>query len=452
LKEIDERQRFEIAAHAASLGVWDWDLTTGGFYYSARAKEICGFDPILDVTYEHVVSVTHPDDFPWTSALGQRSVDPAIRAKDPYRYRIVRADTGAVRWVLAHGEAVFDETTNPPTALRYIGTLQDITQQHVAEQALVESESRLRYAIEAGNMAVWEIDLDRRTITPSPQLNRLCGFPSDATPTLDDIRARYAPGEEERIEKERAELVARGETHIQTTFKQLWPDGTERWLLLRAGVAPPTDTIARRAIGVLMDVTAQKLAEQNAALIAGEMQHRVKNALTVVQTLAVQSFRGKTDVSEVRKAFMGRLQALANATQSITTDGWSDTDLRTLIDAIAMPYRSAERDPFLLNGPTVQLPSKGATAVALGLHELCTNAVKYGALSVPDGRVSIDWSVADNVLCLIWTESDGPPVGSSPAKGFGTVMLQRGLLEPGAVDLRFEPSGVKCTLRVSIAA
>ena len=452
MTDIDERQRFEIAAHAASLGVWDWDLTTGGFYYSARAKEICGFDPAHEVTYEQIVSVTHPDDFPWTSALGDRSVDPAIRAKDPYRYRVVRADTREVRWVLAHGEAIFDETTNPPTALRYIGTLQDITQQHDAERALVESESRLRYAIEAGNMAVWEIDLDRRTITSSPQLNKLCGFPPDASPTLEDIRARYAPGEEERIEKERAELVARGETHMQTTFKQLWPDGTEHWLLLRASAAPATDTIAHRAIGVLIDVTAQKLAEQSTALIAAEMQHRVKNALTVVQTLALQSFRGKTDIAEVRETFMGRLRALAHATQSITTDGWSDSDLHALIDAIVMPYRSAERDPFRLSGPVIQLPSKGATAVALGVHELCTNAVKYGALSVPEGRVAIDWSVTNDVLCLAWTEYDGPPVGPPPAKGFGTVMLRRGLLEPGAVDLRFEPNGVKCTLRVSTVA
>ena len=448
MTKFDDRHRFEIAAHAASLGVWDWDLTTGKFYYSERAKEICGFDPSKDVTYEQIVSVTHPDDLPWTSALGARSIDPQVRARDPYRYRIVRADTGAVRWVLAHGEAVFDETTSPATALRYVGTLQDITQQHEAEQALIESESRLRYAIEAGNMAVWEIDLDRNTITPSPQLNRLCGFPVDATPTLEDLRGRYAPGEEERIERERSELVARGETQIQTTFKQLWPDGSEHWLLLRASAAPPSETIARRAVGVLVDITAQKLAEQNAAMIAREMQHRVKNALTVVQTLAAHSFRGNTDVEEVRRSFMGRLGALAAATQSVTSDGWSDSDLHQLIEQIVKPYRGAERDPFLLQGPAVHLPRKGATAVALGLHELCTNAIKYGALSVPDGRVKIDWSMRDEMLLLTWTELDGPVVGYPPAKGFGTALLQRGLLEPGAVDLVFESTGVVCHLRV----
>jgi two-component sensor histidine kinase len=201
-------------------------------------------------------------------------------------------------------------------------------------------------------------------------------------------------------------------------------------------------------VGVLVDITAQKLAEQNAAMIAREMQHRVKNALTVVQTLAAHSFRGNTDVEEVRRSFMGRLGALAAATQSVTSDGWSDSDLHQLIEQIVKPYRGAERDPFLLQGPAVHLPRKGATAVALGLHELCTNAIKYGALSVPDGRVKIDWSMRDEMLLLTWTELDGPVVANPPAKGFGTTLLQRGLLEPGAVDLVFESTGVVCHFRV----
>jgi PAS domain S-box-containing protein len=452
LAQSDEAGRFEIAAHAASLGVWDWDLTSGKFYYSRRAKEICGFPPDAEVTFEQVRSATHPDDLPRTSALGRRAVDPAVRAHEPYRYRVIRADTGEVRWVLAQGDAVFDGDGPSAAALRYIGTLQDITQQRNAEQALVESEARLRYAIEAGNMAVWEIDLERNTITPSPELNALCGFPLDAKPTLEDIRARYAPGEEERIEQERIALMARGETSIQTTFKQIWPNGTERWLLLRASVAPPSDAIARRVIGVLIDITAQKLAEQQAALIAGEMQHRVKNALAVVQTLAVQSFRNQSDVKAASNAFLGRLQALAAATQSITTDGWSESDLRTVIDAVVQPYRDVQSDPFFIVGVPLRLPRKAATAVALGIHELCTNAVKYGALSVESGRVEIGWVAADDLLTLTWRETGGPAVAVPPAKGFGTTMLQRGLLEPGAVKLLFQSEGVVCTISVPLPA
>ena len=449
--EFDERLRFEIAAHAVSLGVWHWDLQTGVFYYSERAKQICGFEAGGEVTFEHVRSVTHPDDYPWTTALAARSFDPADRAEEPYRYRIFRADTGELRWVIAHGKAIFSGEGPTATALHYIGTIQDITQQRNAEQALVESEARLRYAIEAGKMAVWEIDLDRNTITPSPELNELCGFPPDASPSLEEFRSRYAPGEESRIDRESAEIRARGETQIQTTFKQLWPDGTEKWLLLRASVAPPSDTIARRVIGVLIDITAQKLAEERAALIAGEMQHRVKNALSVVQTLALQTFRADADIVKSRDAFLGRLQALAAATHYITTDGWGESGIHQLIDAVTRPYRSAIADPFAISGPDIHLGRKAATALALALHELSTNALKYGALSVPGGRVLIEWTVDNELLELSWHEVGGPQVVTPSAKGFGTTMLRRGLLEPGAVELSFDPDGVRCQLRVVIA-
>ncbi|MEO9231278.1 MAG: HWE histidine kinase domain-containing protein [Devosia sp.] len=449
--ENDDIRRFEVAAHAASLGVWDWDLATNIFFFSGRAKEICGFDATAEITFDQVRAVTHPEDHSRTSQMAIRAIDPLLREKVPYRYRVVRADTGETRWVLAHGEAIFEGEGSGGSATRYIGTLQDITAQHNAEQALIESEARLRYAIEAGKMAVWEIDLDRDAITPSPDLNTLCGFPPDAPVSLDDIRSRYAPGEEERIEQEAAALRALGETRIQTTFRQLWPDGTEKWLLLRATAAPPTETIPNRVIGVLIDITAQKLAERKAALIAGEMQHRVKNALSVVQSLAVQSFRNKTDLGEAKDAFLGRVRALSAATETVTSEGWADSDLRELLEVIIAPYKGGDHDAFAVAGPAVRLSKKAATAVSLGLHELCTNAVKYGALSVPEGHVDISWRASAEQVDLQWKESGGPAVVVPENSGFGLSMLTRGLLGPGAVDLSFSPLGVVCRMHVKLA-
>src|SRR3569833_172594 len=281
---------FEIAAHAASLGVWDWDLQSNKFNYSLRAREICGFTANQQLTYDDVVRVTHPDDLPRTAALARRALDPTIRDNQPYRYRIVRADTGEVRWALAHGEAIFDpdNPTKPPT--HYIGSLQDITDQHQAEQALLESEARLRLAIEAGRMAVWELDLGRNVLTPSRELNELFGFPADARPTVEEITERYAPGERERLDREGAEIAARGETEIQTTMKQVWPDKSELWFLLRAKAADSTDKIANRVVGVVIDITAQKRAEEQAEFISREMQHRVKNVLTITQSMTRQTF------------------------------------------------------------------------------------------------------------------------------------------------------------------
>ena len=443
---MDEvERRFEVAAHAANLGVWDWDLATNAFVYSRKAKEICGFNPDLPVTFEQILAVTHPEDLPRTTALAARALDPAIRATDRYRYRVVRADTNEIRWVLAHGHAIFDLDTSPDQAIRYIGTLQDITEQKLAEDSLAEGEARLRLAVEAGKLAVWELNLDAGQITPSPELNVLCGFPADISPSLADFRSRYAPGEAERIDREGAAIKAKGGTSIQSEFKQIWPDGSVKWLLLRAQVAPPTEKIKNRVIGILIDITDRKLAEERSELIAREMEHRVKNSLAVVRSLTEQSFRQKADAQTVRVGLLGRLRAFETATQFALRGSDIDEDLRELINAIVEPYRQTDIDPFVIEGPHQPIDGKAAISLALALHELCTNAVKYGALSIAGGRVSITWKVTGSGLRLIWKEAGGPPVAFPKSRGFGATLLRRNLF-PGpddSVELSFEPDGVR---------
>jgi len=341
--------------------------------------------------------------------------------------------------VLAHGEAIFAAEGSSRRAVRYIGTLQDITVQHDAEQALIESEARLRLAVETGRAAVWEIDLDRNALTPSPELNTLFGFPVDARPSIAEFEARYAAGESDRLRQESAELQARGETEIQTPLNIIAVDGVERSLLLRARVAPPTDAIQHRVIGVLIDITSQRRAEQRAELIAGEMQHRVKNLLAIVQSLATQSFKNRHD--DASKAFIGRLQALAVATQNMKGDGRRAGALREIIEQAVGPYRS-EDNAIVMSGDDAQVSSKTATALALGLHELCTNAVKYGSLSVPGGKIELKWIIERETLKLSWVERGGPLVEPPSQIGFGTQVLTRGLFGEN-VQLVFDPAGVE---------
>ena len=252
---ISDARRLQVATRAAALGIWDWDLRTNRFTYSDRAREICGLPPDEPVTIEAVRAVTHPEDLPRTSAMARQALDPDLRVDTPYRYRIIRASDKAVRWVLAYGEAIFEEVEGTVRATRYVGTLQDITEQKLAEDALVESEARLRLAVEAGEMAVWEVDLASGRVTHSPELNRLCSFPPDAQPTLEEFRSRYAPGERERIQRDAAAVIERGERMLQTELRHIWPDGTEKWLLMRAQFAPGETGPGTRVIGVLIDVT-----------------------------------------------------------------------------------------------------------------------------------------------------------------------------------------------------
>ncbi|HEV2623273.1 MAG TPA: PAS domain-containing protein [Frateuria sp.] len=257
----NSQARLELATRAARLGIWDWNLLDGTFVYSDRAREICGLPPGEEpLRLEQVQACTHPDDLPRTRAMLQRALDPAIRENVPYEYRVVHAD-GTVRWVLAHGAVEFAPVDGAERAVRYTGTLQDITEQRQLREALESSRARLQLALDAGRMAVWEADLRNDVIHGSAQFNRLLGFPEDASPTMEQIRAGYPPGERERVEQEGRAALARGELFFETEYRYCWPSGELRWLLLRAQTLFE-DGQPSRAVGVLMDVTARHRVEE----------------------------------------------------------------------------------------------------------------------------------------------------------------------------------------------
>lgn len=256
----ESRTQLQIATEAAEIGIWDWDIATGRVSYSARAKAICGFDPDEEITKEDVRRATHPDDEARTTAKARRALDPAIRERGPYEYRVVRRD-GAVRWVVASGEAIFGRVDGELRATRYVGTLQDITERKLSEQERLASAARLRLAIEAGGMAVVEADFVRDTVIGSPELNRLLGFPEDAVPTPGEIRAGYLPGERERIHAAARAALARGERTVEAEYRYAWPDGSIRWLMLRAEIVLDDTDRPTKAVGVITDITARKEAE-----------------------------------------------------------------------------------------------------------------------------------------------------------------------------------------------
>jgi PAS domain S-box-containing protein len=157
----DGESRLRLALAAADLGIWDWDVATGRMVYSQRAKEICGFAQEQDVTFDMAKAVTHPDDYPFTSAQAARALDPEIRDRSPFEYRIVKAD-GSVCWVRAFGEAVFAEVDGKARAVRYTGTLQDITKEHDAAAQLRELNATLEQRVEARTAELLAAEAARR--------------------------------------------------------------------------------------------------------------------------------------------------------------------------------------------------------------------------------------------------------------------------------------------------
>ncbi len=263
----ESEARLALATTAARMGIWDWDLETHTFVYSARAREICGFPADGDVTYAMVRAATHLDDFPRTSLQAQRATDPAIRSREPYEYRVVCPD-GTVRWVLAHGEAVFVRDGAGERAVRYVGTLQDVTERRQLDEAHVELSQRLKLALDASRLAVWEADIAADTLVASPDLNRLFGLPEDSVPTLATLRRHYCPGEQQRLLDIGQDVLARGERYMEADYRIVRADGAARWLGLRCELLRSEVSDRVRVVGVVSDVTERKAAELRAAIIA----------------------------------------------------------------------------------------------------------------------------------------------------------------------------------------
>lgn len=209
-----------------------------------------------------------------------------------------------------------------------------------------------------------------------------------------------------------------------------------------------------------VDITARKAAETHLRLMVNELNHRVKNSLATVQAIAAQTLHGDEVPARVREALTERLIALAHAHDVLTDEKWVGASLREIAARAAAPHLSSDHaDRFVFEGPPVNLPPRSAIAVALALHELATNAAKYGALSVPDGQVRIDWTVSpredDDVgLRMVWREHGGPPVTPPTATGFGFRLIKQGLAADlrGRVSVDYPVTGVVCTVEAVIAA
>jgi two-component sensor histidine kinase len=199
---------------------------------------------------------------------------------------------------------------------------------------------------------------------------------------------------------------------------------------------------------VLNDITDRRAAEERRRLLVNELNHRVKNTLATVQAIAAQSLLDAPP--EVAERFTARLMALAKATDVLVAEEWRGATLGAIAEQVASPYG----DRFDITGSEVRLPSKPAVAMALALHELATNAAKYGSLSAVDGRVALDWSVDDEAFRLTWREAGGPPVATPERTGFGMRLIRRGLsIELGAqVVVDYAPDGLVCRVTAPAAA
>ncbi len=212
--------------------------------------------------------------------------------------------------------------------------------------------------------------------------------------------------------------------------------------------------IARATIA--RDISERKLAVQHRELMLGELNHRVKNTLGSVQAIALQTLASAPSLEAFKDAFMARLMALSNTHNLLADDAWNGVDLREIVDSELAPYEKDGYNTARIVGEPLQLTSKMALALSMALHELATNAGKYGALSVSHGQVAVDWRIREvhgqPWLRLRWVESGGPTVAEPTRRGFGSRLITEGLAFEldGEVALAFDPDGVSCTIDVPL--
>lgn len=223
-------------------------------------------------------------------------------------------------------------------------------------------------------------------------------------------------------------------------------------LLATLLVATATWRQGQARVAAEREVAARKEIEARQTLLLDELNHRVKNTLATVQSIAAQSLR-QGDVDSIRRNFEDRLIALSHAHNLLTRDGWRGASLEELALTELRPYSGSAADRVQMSGPTVWLSPNTAVALGMALHELTTNAVKHGALSVDDGQILMEWRVESlpgnlEKVSLVWRESGGPPVAPPTRRGFGSRLIVGGLAHQlqGEVDLDFPPDGVVCRI------
>lgn len=451
---VAARLDLDLAAQAAGMGRWDHKPHLGQRFWDARARSIFGLPPDEAPSTETFERMLHPDDLLAVRAAVAAATDPGGSGAINMEYRIHRGGDGALRWVETFGRAFFEGGR----CVRFVGVVSDVTERREAIDRLLRQEETLRLAIDAADVGTWDFDVATGELTWSERCYTMLGVRPGEPVDVDTFNACIHPGDQARVQE--AMILAqdpmiRAEYSIE--FRVVGRDDyVERWVNTKGKVFFGDDGKPQRFVGAVVNVTDRKRAELHLRLLVNELNHRVKNSLATIQAIAAQSFTGERALPQAQEAFSSRIVALAEAHDLLTRENWEGADLHEVTARLADLHGGQAR--FELSGPAIRLSPKTALSLSMALHELATNAMKYGALSTPEGRIRVSWDLAPDPgaarLDLTWTERGGPPVKPPTDRGFGSRLIERGLAAElsGSAAIDFQPEGVICRIRALLEA
>nr|WP_281024468.1 PAS domain-containing protein [Methylorubrum zatmanii] len=410
----------------------DWQkmrsLQGRGFFANAKTPTVQWMDEYL---------------FPEDQDEVRGKIETAVSRAEPFEmeHRVRLAD-GSAGWIFSRAVPVRDEAGQ---VTEWFGMAADVTARYRAVDQLRESEAFMRGVLAASNDCIKVLDLDAKLAFMSEggkrvmevsDFNAIAGCPwPDFWEGAGNVDAKEA------VKLARTGVAAAFQGYADTM------KGNRRYWDVQVSPIMGADGKPERILSISRDITPLKAAEEARAVLAQELAHRMKNSLAMVQAIVTQTLRQTKSMDEARTAVSQRLSALGRAQDILTRSDFTEADIDEVVAAAIEPHRIAE-DRIAWSGPPLTLTSQQALGLSLAIHELATNAAKYGALSNETGRVAMSWRVEDGAFAFEWVEAGGPPVAPPGTRGFGSKLIERIVSSyfEGEGILHFDASGVRFRL------
>lgn len=443
----EEATRLRSVAAMLSLTSWETDYRRN----LVRRGDALGVREIpLDVLMNRYS--------PETRAQIWEGMERAGLSGEPYREDVQYTREDGVRgWFRNFCEPIFEG--GECVGLR--GAAMDISEEVAAQEAIKRAEQRLQLAIELAGMEVFELDFERQSLMQSGSWKTILRDPLREEDVWPDPFQTVDPRDQARVRAAWTEALET-RTPFRSEFRVHGRDGQEAWVYCAAEIQQE-DERPKRVVAALLDITERKrheleilqtmakMREHEAQqkLLLDELNHRVKNTLSAVQSIAVQTLGGGLDLPEARELFIARLLALSATHNLLVKQAWTSASFRELVEIALKPYGHAWR----YAGADLRLDPNYAVSLGMALHELATNAIKHGAWRA-SGHVNIVTTVEAGRAQISWQESGGPPVSLPTRRGFGSRLLQRGVPGElgGSAALEFPPEGLVYRIQTALTA
>jgi PAS domain S-box-containing protein len=450
-------ERLSLALNGSSLvGTWDWDVVNDIVTADDKFAQMYNLDPLragLGIPVSDFLQAIHPDDF---ERVGEE-IQSALKTGDSFRseYRLLNID-GSTTWVVASGRP---RVGADGTALRFPGVVFDVTEQRRISDALKQSELQFRTLADTMPQMVWSTLPDGYHDYYNARWYEFTGVPVGTTDG-EGWNDMFHPDDRERAREMWQHSLTTGEPY-EIEYRLKHHTGSYRWTLGLALPIRDADGNIVRWFGTCTDIHQTKIAAEERELVAQELSHRIKNIFAVLNGIISLSARSRPEIKPYADELRQRIFALGEAHDYIRPRSHASNatsargSFRSLVERLTQPYRSGEQSRVEMLGDDVAIDDAAATPLALLFHELTTNAAKYGALSVEEGRVVLTGSQTGDRYHFSWKELGGPQLTESiESSGFGSRMIElsvKGQLN-GDLQRFWEPDGLRVEIHVPVAA